>query len=454
MRFRYRPAVVVAIVLLARSGACAGVAVRGMQLVRDGRPLFLRGAYYVQPTAYHHCFLERLDERQMARDLRAMRDAGMNCLAIGVNWGDLMPRLNVTQRRWEWDDAIGARLRRLLECARRESLIVDIWFGTARNPVGLPGCNVGEPEKDLCGNKHTPFCGYVWKNYPGCAQGDDFEWQSFLAYHRRVAELTRGFDNVIFDPLDWQHLNMNYWCWGNERNLEAWRTWLKNKNPDLSYWNKRWGENSGSWDEVFFPVDEWVRRTAALLGGSPYAGKPDTPEGPKCKDFREWHDGLCNQVARAITDTLKSVRPDVLIGQRVDIWHYGDFRQNTWAVGKVDFIFEGWYSEKPEQARNPGPGIARSVADVTVRWPRRMPIVFWETGMNIHDLPQPQAEALQALQFAATERTTKALHLGGWMWWTWRDYCMSKAALDFGLVRLDGTPKPALQILPRIMGER
>jgi len=427
----------------------AGLACQGTQLLWQGKPIFLRGSFYVQPAAYHHCFLTELEEAQLGPDFRAMREAGLNCLAICVNWGDLMPRLEAGTRRYDWDRGVTARLRRLLAAAQREGLIVDLWFGTARMPLGVPGCTPGEAETDLAGHRHQPYAGYVWPNYPGCMQLGDYEWQAFLEFHRRVAELTRGFDNVLFDPLDWQHLNMNYWCWANPRNLEAWQAWLRQRNPDLGYWGKRWGEDLSQWEGIFFPVDEWVRRTAALHAGSPYAGKPDTPEGPKCQDFRAWHDGLCNQVAVALTAALKQVRPEVLIGQRVDLWHYGDFRANTWAVGQVDLIFQGWYSEQPEQAREPAPHIKRAVADITSRWPRPLPIVFWETGMNIPDLPAAQAEQLQARQVAGTERAVREQKLAGWMWWTWRDYPMSKAALGYGLNRLDGTPKPALAALRR-----
>jgi rfaE bifunctional protein nucleotidyltransferase chain/domain len=146
---------------------------------------------------------------------------------------------------------------------------------------------------------------------------------------------------------------------------------------------------------------------------------------------------------------IRAVRPDVLVGQRVDIWHYGDYRQNTWAVGLVDFYFQGGYSEKPEDARDPGPFIEREVRGVTDRWPRPMPIVFWETGMNIHDLPTAELDELQALQIVATDKKVKALDLSGWMWWTWRGYCMGKAALNFGIVRADGTPRPAVLALTR-----
>ena len=457
---RSRGWVIIAVMVLywvMMGGADAGLSTKGARLLSNGKPMFLRGSYYVQPGAYHHCFLTELDERQMARDFRAMREAGMNCFAIAVNWGDFMTRVDVSARSYKWNAEVDKRFRRLLECARRENLIVNLWFGTARLPEGLPGCTVGGEETDLCGNKHRPFCGYVWQDYPGCAQFNEFQWQAFLDFHRHVAELTRGFDDVIFDPLDWQHINMNYWCWANARNLEAWRAWLKSRNPDLSHWNTRWRENNSSWEEVFFPVDDWVRQTAALHAGSPYAGKPDTPEGPKWQDFRVWHDWLCNIVSQVITGVLKEVRPDVLIAQRVDIWHYGDFRANTWGVGRVDLIFQGWYSEKPEQARDASRWIAGAVRDVAVRWPRPMPFVFWETGMNPPaggpDLPRRQADELQARQVVSTERTARALHLVGWMWWTWRDYCMSKAALGYGLVRLDGTAKPALRALREAVRE-
>jgi hypothetical protein len=119
----------------------------------------------------------------------------------------------------------------------------------------------------------------------------------------------------------------------------------------------------------------------------------------------------------------------------------------------VDFIFQGWYSEKPEEARNPAPSIEREVRAVTDRWPRPMPIVFWETGMNQHDLPERELDELQAAQIVATDKAVRAQGLGGWMWWTWRNYCMGKAALNFGIVRVDGTPRPALEALKRVTHE-
>jgi hypothetical protein len=442
-------ALVAALILLIPCVAQAQLTASGTRLLWDGKPVFLRGAYYVQPAAYHHCFLTELDEKQLAPDFKAMRAAGLNCFCISVNWGDFIHSMDVAKGTFEWDRAVEKRFVRLLEAARRENMIVDLWFGTALDPVGVPGMATGKPEKDFCGHPHKPAQGYLWPNYPGCAQFDDFEWRAFVAYHRRVAELTRGFDNVTFDPLDWQHISMNYWEWGNPRNLEAWRVWLKTHNPDLGYWNQRWGEDNKTWDTVLFPVDDWVLQSAARLEGSPYKGKPVTPEGAKTKDFREWHDGVFNFIARTLTGTLKGVRPDVLVGQRVDIWHYGDFRQNTWVVGLVDFYFQGGYSEKPEDARDPGPFIEREVRAVTDRWPRPMPIVFWETGMNIHDLPAAELDELQALQIVATDKKIKALDLSGWMWWTWRGYCMGKAALNFGIVRADGTPRPALLALTR-----
>jgi len=427
----------------------AGLTVRGTQILQDGKPIFLRGSYYVQPAAYHHCFLTELDERQVPVDFTKMRESGLNCVAISVNWGDFLPHFD-PGRPPQWDRRIDGRFRRLLQAARKENLWVDLWFGTARMPLGVPGVKAGEPQTDLAGYKHQAFAGYTWPNYPGCVQFADPEWEGFVAFHRHVAELTRGFDNVIFDPLDWQHLNMNAWCWGNARNLAGWRAWLKERNPDLAYWSERWGEKLASWDEALFPMDDWVRRSAARYEGSPYAGKADTTDQDKWQDFREWHDALHIRVMETLNSTLKQVRPDVLIGQRVDLWHHGDFRMNTWAVKGVDFIFQGWYSDKPEQARAPEEGITTSIKDVTSRWPKPMPLVFWETGDNVQGLPQAEDEALQAQQLAETDRVVRALGLCGWLWWTWRDYPMGKESMRFGLNRLDGSPKPALTALKRL----
>jgi hypothetical protein len=344
----------VALAVLIPCAAQAKLTVSGTHLLWDGKPYFMRGAYYIQPAAYHHCFLTGLDEKQLAPDFKAMRAAGLNAMCISVNWGDFVHSIDVAKGTFQWDPVVEKRFVRVLEAARRENMIVDLWFGTALDPVGVPGMAPGKAEKDVCGHLHKPAQGYLWPNYPGCAQFDDFEWRTFVAYHRRVAELTRGFDNVIFDPLDWQHISMNYWEWGNPRNLEAWRVWLKTHNPDVAYWNQRWGEENKSWDTVIFPVDDWVLQSAARLQGSPYAGKPNTPEGAKTKDFREWHDGLFSFIARTLTGTLKGVRPDVLVGQRVDIWHYGDFRQNTWAVGLVDFYLLAKHARRGPESEQKG----------------------------------------------------------------------------------------------------
>ena len=163
-----------ALAMLVPCVAQAQLTVSGTHLLWDGKPVFLRGAYYVQPAAYHHCFLTELDEKQLAPDFKAMRAAGLNCFCISVNWGDFIHSMDVAKGTFEWDRAVEKRFVRLLEAARRENMIVDLWFGTALDPVGVPGMTTGKPEKDFCGHLHKPAQGYLWPDYPGCAQFDDF----------------------------------------------------------------------------------------------------------------------------------------------------------------------------------------------------------------------------------------------------------------------------------------
>ena len=415
-------------------------------LVFRGQPVFVRGAMYYQPAAYHQYFWEEWNRDQFLRDLDDVTRHGFNALALQINWGSFASSVDPDTGVSHWNESAFGDLQFALANLSERGIIAILWTGTARIPEGVEG-NHSPAWTDLGGNLHPPYSGYLIRDWPALAANDTPLWRAMLEFHSRLAQACADFDNLIYDPLDWQHLNINTWSFADPGNLAAWREWLRSRNPDLDYWNQRWCEANHSWDEVLLPVNEWVEMTVALLG-PPYQGRPRDPhEGSKWADFRDWHDALCNSVNAQIVASLRAADSDALIGQRIDPWRFGDFRQRTWAPEGVNLIFHGTYPESVEQLT---PDLVRrEVAMVRERTPRPLPILFWETGLNPPIIPREEwparLEPLQARWFDAVQVAAREENLLGFCWWVWRDYYMSEEAMHFGLLDLSGRPRLALQ---------
>jgi len=423
---------VIALALLA--GAGQAVTIEGGKMVFRGAPLFIKGAMYYQPYAYHQYFWEEWDREQFVRDLEAVVNYGLNTLALQINWGSFAAKVDASSGITEWNEKTFADLRFALERMSERGLLAILWTGTARTPEGVEA-NYDEGWTDAGGKTHAPYHGYLLKDWPAMAANDTPVWKAMLEFHRKVAEACAEFDNVLYDPLDWQHININYWSFGDAGNLAVWRGWLRSRNPDLQYWNERWDENNASWDEVIFPVDDWVEQTAALLG-PPYQGRPRDPhDGSKWTDFRDWHDPLCNNINARIIAAIRAGDPEAVIGQRVDIWHFGDWRQRTWTPQGVDFICQGTYPERPEQISQET--VRKEIRVVRERTPRQLPILFWETGLSAAMLPQEARgdfEGMQTEWFNCVQSVAREENLLGFCWWVWQDYYMTEASMTFGLV--------------------
>ncbi len=419
----------------------SAVAVEGQQLIFRGQPLFVRGAMYYQPHAYHQYFWETWWRSEFLRDLDRLSAHRFNAVALQVNWGSFASRVDPLTGETEWRDHAFMDLPFALRHLSQRGVLAILWTGTARVPEGVGGAH-NTTFTDLGGRRYKPFDGYLIRDWPAIAANDSPVWRAMLDFHRKVAEACAEFDNVLYDPLDWQHLNINPWSFADPGNLSVWRDWLRSSNPDLQYWNQRWGESNAGWDEVLLPVDEWVENSVALLG-PPYQGRPRDPyEGPKWADFREWHDPLCNSINAQIIAAIRAGDPDAVIGQRVDIWHFGDFRQRTWAPQGVAFFCQGTYPETAEQVSPEE--VRKTVRLVTDRAPRRLPILFWETGCLPTAAPPADLPALQAQWFKAVESVARRDRLLGFCWWVWRDYYMNETSISLGLLDLSGQPKPAL----------
>lgn len=444
-----------AVAIAAAFGFCcqagALMELRGGFIFDDGVQVILRGAIYWQPHAYHHCFWTDMDPGMLPADFRKMKSQSFNTVILGVDWGEFMPSVDVAGRKYEWNDEVERRFLAALTEARDEGLYVILWFGWSRLPAGI-GAKFNPATTDAGGGKHEPFYGYLLPRFPGIVAQADYAWKACLEFHERVARLTRDFENVIFDPLDWQHLNMSYWAWADPANLAVWRINLKRRNPDLRHWNRRWGEDNEAWDDVLLPVDEWVQKTAAKPAGSPYADLAPLPyDTPKWDDFNDWHDELFLQVCADIIRALKNGNPRPLIGQRVDFWHYGHYRVRTWAPPGVDFIFKGYYPRTPADEEQAYDNIKKTITKVRELDPKGLPILLWETGIDLRrlypDADPDEREKAQAHHMTDVIDATEDLGLMGFGWWVWRDYYMSPEFMNYGVVATDGREKPAVEVL-------
>ena len=433
---------IIASLALAAAPAAARLGLTDGRLIDNGRSVFLRGAMYWQPHAFHHCFWEDLDEAMMERDFAAMQAQGFNLAAVQVNWGSFVPSVDVASRKYQWSAEAQAKLEHLLDSARRHGIYVDLWFGWSRAPAGVNAA-FNPAFVDLGGVKHAAYYGWLVGDWPAIADYDTYSWQAFVRFHERVARICRQFDNVIFDPLDWQHLNLNYWNFNDSLNLRSWREFLRRENPDLAYWNARWSEKNGSWDEVIFPVDDWARDSIAKLDGTPYRSLPSLPyEKEKWQDFNRWHNPLFIRVVEGITAALRRGDPHALIMQRVDPWRYGYWREMTWGVGSVDLYCQGWYPGSQKELDDAQTHLRSEIDAIRTRATRPKPMLLWEVGMDVfHVYPtatEVERDPHRAEYVGAVEKFSRDGGMLGWCWWVWRDHNMNEDSLYWGLVTQDG----------------
>ncbi len=425
--------------------------VEGDRLIDGNRTVFIRGAMYFQPHAFHQYFWEELDLAKLREDFRTMRDQGFNAVAIQVNWGSFMPIVDQNRSTKRLSDENEKKLIELLTEAQTNGLYTILWFGISRIPEGVEA-KPYEEYVDAGGVKHAPFSGYLLYDYPGMVEEETFVWKCFVEFHERIARITRRFEKIIYDPLDWQHLNMNTWSWDDPLNLKAWRSFLQDRATDLGYWNRRWGESNSAWEDVLFPVDSWVADTVGRIHTSHYHGLPILPyTAKKWNDFNEWHNMVYQKVAEQITGAIRRGNPRAIIGQRVDIWRYGYHREETWGVGSVDIYFGGDYPAGPEEADDASKVVMRSLDALRSRAKYQKPVMFWETGIPVKQLyPNEGPEALEARRAAYLKTLDRACldeGLAGWCWWVWRDYYLDENSKDWGLVTEEDQPKPAMSTM-------
>jgi len=436
------------------SGETSKIILQGNHFYVDNQIFKPRGIFYYQPNAYRQHLWDDLNISMLDEDFRKIKNEGFNTIHVEVTWGSFMPTIDLYGGTYTRNLDNEQKLATLVDKAKEYGLYVIPWIHNSKAPQGVDA-KYHKSYKDACGVQKSEFYGYLVRCLQANSTANDNVWKLFLEFHRNIANLVKDKDNIIWDPLDWQHLYLNEWTYGDPCNLNAWIKYLKGINPDINYWNNRWNETNSNWESVLFPIDaEWKKNlcpnaTHCAPFLMMYVNVPVipwvSPNQNKWDDFRKYQNQILINNIKDITATIKSVDTDALIGQRVDLWRYGGwrsyagYRNETWGVPYVDFIFAGEYPYNDTQSVFQGNTINYIKSNVS------LPIYVWETGAFSEY--QRQKEFLTSMV-----NFVDSNNLLGFGIWSWRDSCWnaSKEVDSAGLLYMNNTAKQALPALVKL----
>jgi len=417
----------------------------------DNQLFIPRGVFYQQPQAYRQWIWDDLNVSMLDEDFRKIKNEGFNTIHLSIPWGSFMPSIDLFSGTYTRNLTNEQNLITLIDKARAHGLFVVLFTENAKVPEGIDAKHYPSMT-DACGVQKRDFYGYLVPCLQANSTINGKLWQLFIEFHKNIADLLKEKDNIIWDPVDWQHLMLSDWTYGEGCNLNAWRTYLETINSDINYWNNRWNESNSDWNTVVFPIDKGFKdnrctnstHCAAFL--RMYVNVPVTKNQTKWDDFRKYQNELLINNTRDIANAIKSVDTDALIGQRVDIWRYGGwigykgYRNETWGAPGVDFIFCGEYSYGVVD-KNSFQGININTIKPSVK----LPIYAWETGSNTaHFTEEEQKNYLTSMVNFVNDNDL----MGFGIWW-WRDSCFLSTD-KYGLLNIDNTPKSVLPALVKL----
>ena len=432
------------------------ITTQGNHFFDGGKPLELRAVYYFQPNAYHSYFWDELNQTMLEEDFRSIKTQGFNAVSIRVGWGSFMPLIiNLPEKTYVLDNINEGKLLNLTNKAKSHGLYVILWLDYSRLPEGISAKHY-PASADGCGMQKSEFYGFIAPCIQANSTTNGPLWQLLLVHYKRLAELLKDKDNIIWDPLDWQHLNLNVWSYGDECELQQWRFYLQSKNSDMAYWNTRWGENA-NWNTVLFPIDNYIKELAtanpASQIGIVYANVPVSSSSlnPKSKykweDFRNYQNEILINNSKDIVTAIKTIDDNAIIGQRIDRWRYNGWRNQTWGTPGVDFIYEAFNPTSSSDFVGIDTRIAERINAVRgnlTKNNKNMPIYLSDCQVSTAQFTEQQQNDFFVAAYNAVH-TNEQLDLAGIGIWQWKQTCtVSSADQGFGLMYRDGTAKPAL----------
>lgn len=343
-------------------------------------------------------------------DLERMKHAGFNTVWIVNIWKGYQPKVNPPTWR---EDRLTA-LREICAAAKERDmnvLLVPAYIGEGWGPEGVDAA--------------------VWPLV-------EKQRQQHLAYLRRVARETRDFPNVFYLLCSELILPATVIIKPNtrEESVTSFRSWARQANPDIAYWNQRWDTNF-TWENLG-PLD-----TKHRLRQEAWA------------DHARWNAAIVRSVLPPMVTVIREEKPGAMIG-------FHDFHMPAKIIGltaldgafdpaskRFDFYSIFYYydpgltngvegnlsalREQVERARELYPGV---------------PLFVGELGMAVQKTLAEKRREEEARQADFLTRAVKYLEQEsiGYSLWCWRAV-VPKSEQTHSLIREDGTMTTALRKL-------
>jgi len=353
------------------------------------------------------------DPNAWRRDLDGMKLAGFNTVWMVNVWAEYQPAVSPPL----WHEERIAALRDICAVAaerRMNLLLVLAYVGEGWGPKGL----------DVS----------VW---PLVEQ----HRLQHLAFLRRMAAETRDFDNVFYLLCTEEILpaTVLYAPQSRRETVASFREWARRANPDVAYWNRRWGTDY-SWDTLT-PADTSHR-----------------PRWELWADHARWHGALMRELLPPMVSVIRQENPSAVIGFHDFLMPEAKLSLTAGDGGLplldcFDFYSIGYYYDADLSG-----GLDANLAALRGRLARArelypsLPLFLGELGMAVPVAP-PQARAAQETlqaQFLTQALTYLRDENIGFSLWSWRTV-VPNAETTHSLQREDGSETPTLQAIRRLL---
>jgi hypothetical protein len=301
-----------------------------------GEPFISKGIIYYQPNAAHHYFLRGLDISRVSADLRKFRDVGFNTICIDVGWGEIFddvdPNNNYSPTRINYVNI--EKLKALVSIARSECFYVYVSPGVQIVPPQVDAKHY-KATTDTAGNYHPEFKGYLIHNWlvnPALNNG----FVQFLEY---MGKILRPYENIVAYSLYFELMEQQFpWCHKDEMLVSQWQKYLRDKNPDVNFWKKRWNEENQPYttiDQIRLPYrdrDYWYGYYRDYLFMKPR--ESSVLAWRDCYDFMMVAVGYDGKYGLSFSEIAKAIRrgdTDAVI-----VWKANDVERYVWEMGCVN----------------------------------------------------------------------------------------------------------------------
>lgn len=348
---------------------------------------------------------DSLDVAAWRRDLDRMKRDGFNTVWMVNVWAQFEPSVDPPR----WDEGNIAKLREICTAAEARGMWVVLplaYVGEGWGPKGLD----------------VPVWPLVEKSR-----------KEHLAFLRRMASATKDFPNVFYLLCSEEILPATVLYKPEDRPecVKSFREWARQANPDVGYWNKRWGTDF-TWDTLH-PANTDHRH-----------------RWQQWADNSRWDGWLLRRLLPPMVAAIRQEKPGAVIG-------YHDFLMPmgldlTAADGGMpvpspfDFYSIGYYYDANMKGGLKAnlEALHKHVARARQLYPG-FPLFDGELGLDVRKKPAEARAAGEKLQAEFLVQATDYLHSQGigFSLWDWRTV-VPGAARTFSLVRKDGTDTPAL----------